>query len=81
MWECRSADRAPLLRWYDRSKRDLSWRRDQPVPDARSEIMLQQTAVKAVAPYYARFLARFPDVASLAAAADDDVTALWSGLG
>ena len=43
--------------------------------------MLQQTAVKAVAPYYARFLARFPDVASLAAAADDDVTALWSGLG
>ncbi len=46
-----------------------------------SEVMLQQTAVATVIPYYARFLARFPDVASLAAAEDDAVMALWSGLG
>src|SRR4051794_8007132 len=46
-----------------------------------SEIMLQQTQVAAVIPYYQRFLARFPDVASLAAAASEDVMAHWSGLG
>jgi A/G-specific adenine glycosylase len=46
-----------------------------------SEIMLQQTQVATVIPYYERFLARFPDVAALAAAADDEVMALWSGLG
>ena len=43
--------------------------------------MLQQTVVATVEPYFARFTARFPDVASLAAAGDDEVTALWSGLG
>jgi len=71
-----------LLRWYDRSKRDLPWRRDpSPYKTLVSEFMLQQTVVATVEPYFARFIARFPDLASLAAASDEDVTALWSGLG
>jgi A/G-specific adenine glycosylase len=71
-----------LLRWYDRSKRDLPWRRDpSPYKTLVSEFMLQQTVVATVEPYFARFIARFPDVASLAAAGDEEVTALWSGLG
>jgi A/G-specific adenine glycosylase len=74
--------RAPLLRWYRRNKRDLPWRR---TPDAYavwvSEIMLQQTQVATVLPYYARFLERFPTVASLAEANEEEVLALWSGLG
>jgi len=72
----------PLLGWYDRSKRDLPWRRaPSPYRTLVSEFMLQQTVVATVEPYFARFIARFPDVAALAAATDDDVTALWSGLG
>ena len=72
----------PLLRWYDRSKRDLAWRRDpSPYKTLVSEFMLQQTVVATVEPYFNRFIARFPDVSALAAASDDDVTALWSGLG
>ena len=71
-----------LLRWYDGAKRDLPWRRDpSPYRTLVSEFMLQQTVVATVEPYFARFIARFPDVASLAAAGDDQVTALWSGLG
>ena len=71
-----------LLRWYDRAKRDLPWRRDpSPYKTLVSEFMLQQTVVATVEPYFARFIARFPDLASLAAASDEDVTALWSGLG
>ena len=71
-----------LLAWYDRSKRDLAWRREpSPYRTLVSEFMLQQTVVATVEPYFARFVARFPDVATLAAASDDDVTALWSGLG
>ena len=70
------------MRWYDRAKRDLPWRRDpSPYRTLVSEFMLQQTVVATVEPYFARFIARFPDVASLAAASDDEVTALWSGLG
>jgi A/G-specific adenine glycosylase len=73
---------APLLRWYDRARRDLPWRRR---PSAYktlvSELMLQQTGVATVIPYFERFLARFPTLRALAAASDDDVTALWSGLG
>ncbi|MEO8004260.1 MAG: A/G-specific adenine glycosylase [Betaproteobacteria bacterium] len=63
-------------------RHDLPWQgtRD-PYRIWLSEIMLQQTQVAAVISYYARFLARFPDIASLAAAAEDDVLALWSGLG
>jgi A/G-specific adenine glycosylase len=71
-----------LLRWYDRSRRDLPWRREpSPYKTLVSEVMLQQTTVAAVIPYFERFLARFPTLASLAAATDDEVTALWSGLG
>jgi A/G-specific adenine glycosylase len=71
-----------LLRWYDRKRRDLPWRR---APGAYatlvSELMLQQTVVATVVPYFQRFLARFPDFAALAAAPEDEVLALWSGLG
>jgi A/G-specific adenine glycosylase len=79
-------DPALLLAWYDRHRRVLPWRTAQgeaanPYRVWLSEIMLQQTTVKAVAPYYARFLARFPTVAHLAAAPLDDVLKLWAGLG
>jgi A/G-specific adenine glycosylase len=71
-----------LLRWYDGGKRDLPWRRaPSPYKTLVSEFMLQQTVVATVRPYFDRFLRRFPDVQTLAAASDDDVTALWSGLG
>jgi A/G-specific adenine glycosylase len=72
----------PLLRWYDRHRRDLPWRR-QPSPYRTlvSEFMLQQTVVATVEPFFERFLARFPDVRALAAADEDQVLAQWSGLG
>jgi A/G-specific adenine glycosylase len=75
-----------LLAWYDRHRRTLPWRaRPGETPDPYrvwlSEIMLQQTTVKAVAPYFARFVARWPTVAALAAAKLDDVLKLWAGLG
>ncbi|HXD46066.1 MAG TPA: A/G-specific adenine glycosylase [Pseudolabrys sp.] len=75
-----------LLAWYDRHARVLPWRarrgaRAAPYRVWLSEIMLQQTTVKAVAPYYARFLAQWPDVAALAAAKLDDVLRAWAGLG
>ena len=77
---------ATLLGWYDRERRELPWRaRRGRKPDAYrvwlSEIMLQQTTVKAVIPYYERFLARWPTVEALAAATRDDVLAAWAGLG
>ena len=76
-----------LLAWYDRHRRKLPWRalpgqkRADPYRVWLSEIMLQQTTVKAVAPYYARFLARWDDVGALAAAPLDDVLKAWAGLG
>jgi A/G-specific adenine glycosylase len=75
-----------LLAWYDRHRRRLPWRaapgeRSDPYRVWLSEIMLQQTTVKAVAPYYARFLARWPDVRALAAAPLDEVLKIWAGLG
>ena len=75
-----------LLAWYDRHRRKLPWRaapgqRTDPYRVWLSEIMLQQTTVKAVAPYYARFLARWDDVGALAAAPLDDVLKAWAGLG
>ena len=77
-----SSIRAKLIRWYERAKRDMPWRRTRdPYAIWISEIMLQQTRVAAVIPYYERFLARFPDAAALAAASEEDVLALWSGLG
>ena len=75
-----------LLAWYDRSARALPWReppgiRADPYAVWLSEIMLQQTTVKAVIPYYAKFLARWPRVADLAAADLNEVLAAWAGLG
>src|SRR5258708_6401229 len=71
-----------LREWYARGHRDLPWRNTRdPYAIWVSEIMLQQTRAQAVIPYYRRFLARFPTVAALAAAAEEDVLALWSGLG
>ena len=75
-----------LLAWYDRHRRKLPWRAGpgEPADPYRvwlSEIMLQQTTVKAVAPYYARFLVRFPAVDALARAPLDDVLKAWAGLG
>ncbi len=73
---------AELLRWYDRSKRAMPWRDDvSPYRTWISEIMLQQTQVEVVRGYFARFLVRFPDVYSLAAAEERDVLAHWAGLG
>jgi A/G-specific adenine glycosylase len=78
----RAALRAALLAWYRAHRRDLPWRRTRdPYAIWISEAMLQQTRVDTVIPYYDRFLARFPDVAALATADLDDVTALWAGLG
>ncbi len=79
-------DPADLLAWYDRHRRVLPWRarkgeRTEPYRVWLSEIMLQQTTVKAVAPYYTRFLARWPAVEALAAADLDDVLRAWAGLG
>ena len=71
-----------LLCWYSRARRDLPWRRTRdPYRIWLSEVMLQQTRVAAVIPYYERFLERFPDVAALAAATESDLLAAWSGLG
>ncbi len=74
--------RRNLLRWYDRAGRDLPWRATRdPYAVWISEVMLQQTTVAAVKPYFERFLERFPDVAALAAADESDVLRLWEGLG
>jgi len=76
------AFRSRLLRWYQANHRDLPWRRSRnPYRIWISEIMLQQTRVAAVIPYYERFLERFPTVAELAAAKESEVLAQWSGLG
>ncbi|OQW56251.1 MAG: A/G-specific adenine glycosylase [Proteobacteria bacterium HN_bin10] len=77
--------RKSLLKWYDRHGRDLPWRLRSGRPDPYrvwlSEIMLQQTTVAAVAPYFARFLERWPSFEALAAAPRDEVLAAWAGLG
>ena len=74
---------APLLAWHARAGRhDLPWQSDRtPYRVWVSEIMLQQTQVATVIPYYERFMQRFPDVRTLAAAPVDEVLHLWSGLG
>src|SRR6266478_1563339 len=79
-------DSAVLLAWYDRHRRNLPWRappgmRPDPYRVWLSEIMLQQTTVAAVGPYYARFLSRWPDLPALASATLDEVLAAWSGMG
>lgn len=75
-----------LLEWYDRHGRELPWRsKGGQIPDPYhvwlSEIMLQQTTVAAVGPYFAAFLARWPNIEALAAAPLDDVLVRWAGLG
>ena len=71
-----------LLDWYAREGRDLPWRRTRdPYRIWLSEVILQQTRVAQGTEYYLRFTERFPDVASLAAAPEDDVLKLWQGLG
>jgi A/G-specific adenine glycosylase len=85
--EKRSApEAADLLAWYDRHRRALPWRarpgeRADPYRVWLSEIMLQQTTVKAVAPYYARFLRSWPDLRALAAASLEEILTAWAGLG
>ncbi|HUG90645.1 MAG TPA: A/G-specific adenine glycosylase [Planctomycetaceae bacterium] len=74
--------RRSLIAWYAKNARDLPWRRSRdPYRVWISEIMLQQTTVAAVVPYFERFLARFPTIQSLAGADEDDVLRLWEGLG
>jgi A/G-specific adenine glycosylase len=81
-----AADPADLLAWYDRHRRVLPWRarkgqRADPYAVWLSEIMLQQTTVKTVGPYYAKFLSKWPTVEALAQTALDDVLRAWAGLG
>src|SRR5579863_1551554 len=74
--------RAALLRWFAQHRRDLPWRRTRdPYAIWISEIMLQQTRVAAVIPYYERFLARFPNFEALAEAAEPELLGYWAGLG
>jgi len=77
-----AAIRRKLVQWYDRAHRDLPWRRStDPYAIWVSEIMLQQTRVAAVIPYYERFLKRFPRVEDLAHATETELLSLWAGLG
>jgi A/G-specific adenine glycosylase len=79
----RRAIRRRLLRWYDRNKRDLPWRRRAADPYAQwvAEIMLQQTRVETVIDYYERFTSRFPTLAALARTQHSEVLKYWEGLG
>lgn len=71
-----------LLEWYASSRRDLPWRRTRdPWRILVSEVMLQQTRVAAVIPYYERFLGHYPEAKDLAAAPEQEFLALWAGLG
>ena len=71
-----------LLSWYDEHQRDLPWRNTtDPYPVWISEVMLQQTQVQTVIPYYLRFLEHFPSIATLAQADTDALLRLWAGLG
>jgi A/G-specific adenine glycosylase len=71
-----------LVKWYEENARDLPWRHD-PTPYSVwvSEAMLQQTVVGTVIPYFGRWMERFPDVASLAAASERQVLSMWQGMG
>jgi A/G-specific adenine glycosylase len=81
----RTALRRRLLAWYDAGHRDLPWRFAQRAADPYrvwvAEVLLQQTQVRAAIPYFERFVSRFPTLGALAAAREEDVLALWSGLG
>lgn len=77
-----SAIPKPLLKWYDNNRRILPWR-EKPTPYRVwvSEIMLQQTRVEAVKPYFERFMKRLPDIEALAYADEEELLKLWEGLG
>ncbi len=82
MTRAQTAVRAPLLAWFDIHKRDLPWRRSRdPYGIWVSEVMLQQTQVSTVIPYWRRFMERFPTIAALASAPLPEVLSLWRGLG
>lgn len=86
MFEKTVPDAAELLRWYDSHRRTMPWRALEgqaavPYQVWLSEIMLQQTTVAAVGPYFERFLTRFPTIEALAAAPTDAVMEAWAGLG
>ena len=71
-----------LIKWYQINKRDLPWRKTKnPYKIWISEIILQQTRVEQGLPYYIRFLDKFPNVAKLAEADEEDILKLWQGLG
>lgn len=77
-----AAPRAALLAWWDRGRRDLPWRRTRdPWAILVSEVMLQQTTVAAVVPYWERFLSRWPRPQDLARAGEDELLSAWAGLG
>ena len=81
-WERLETLSAPLLGWYDANRRRLPWREDvSPYRTWISEVMLQQTRVSAVIPYFERFVAALPDVPALAAVSDERLLKLWEGLG
>ena len=74
--------RASLLSWYQREKRDLPWRRtSNPYYIWVSEVMLQQTRVDTVIPYYERFIEKFPTMSALAEAEEEKLLKMWEGLG
>lgn len=74
--------RLTLLTWYDENKRDLPWRKtSNPYYVWVSEIMLQQTQVDTVIPYYNRFIATLPTISDLAEASEETLLKLWEGLG
>ncbi|MCH7994766.1 MAG: A/G-specific adenine glycosylase [Planctomycetes bacterium] len=81
--DVRRSIRGKLLRWYDRNKRDLPWRRRAGNPYAQwvAEVMLQQTRVETVVAYYDRFMKRFPNIEALAGARHDTVLKHWEGMG
>ena len=73
---------SPLLAWYDEYRRVLPWREEvSPYRTWVSEIMLQQTRVQAVLPYFQRFMEAAPDVTALATLPEQRLMALWQGLG
>jgi len=77
-----SAIRGKLLCWYDEAGRDLPWRHTRdPYAVWVSEVMLQQTRVETVIPYYERFIESYPTARALAEADEDTVLSHWSGLG
>ena len=81
-WENLNALTAPLLTWYDLNGRTLAWRSVvTPYRTWVSEIMLQQTRVSAVIPYFERFMAELPDAAALATVPEERLLKLWEGLG